>query len=68
MDWNQIQGSWGKYLVAAKSQWDKLSEEQLKAIGGRYDVLAARVQEAYGVSRQQAEFQISEWASRQSSR
>ncbi len=32
MDWNQIQGSWGKYLVAAKSQWDKLSADQQKIL------------------------------------
>ena len=68
MDWHQIQSSWDKYVVAAKSQWIKLSEEQLKATKGRYDILSSRVQEAYGLSSRQADFQISEWQSRQSAR
>ncbi|HMA91022.1 MAG TPA: hypothetical protein VKP89_20010 [Burkholderiales bacterium] len=68
MDWHQIQSSWDKYVAAAKSQWVKLSEEQLKATKGRYDILSARVQEAYGLSSRQADFQISEWQSRQAAR
>jgi uncharacterized protein YjbJ (UPF0337 family) len=68
LDWNQIQNSWYKYVAAAKSQWIKLSEEQLRATRGRYDVLSARVQEAYGLTSREAEVQISAWQSRQSSR
>lgn len=68
MDWNQIEASWDKYLAAAKSQWSKLSEEQLRATRGRQDVLSARVREAYDLSEQQAQFQISEWQSRQPAR
>lgn len=68
MDWNQIEGSWDKYVASAKTQWAKLSEEQLKATRGRQDVLSARVREAYGLTRQQSDLQIAEWSSRQSSR
>lgn len=68
MDWQQIEGSWEKYLVAAKTRWSKISEEQLKATRGRYQVLCARVRDAYGLSPQQAEFQIAEWQSRQPAR
>jgi hypothetical protein len=68
MDWNQIEISWDKYAVAAKQQWSKLSSEQIAATRGRYDVLSARVCEAYGLTRQQSDFQLSEWLSRQQSR
>ncbi|HWA39373.1 MAG TPA: hypothetical protein VG873_16060 [Burkholderiales bacterium] len=68
MDWTQVETSWDKYLVAAKQQWGKLSEEQIAATRGRYDVLSARVREAYGLTRQQSDFQLSEWLSRQQSR
>ena len=68
MDWQRIEGSWEKYLVAAKAQWSKISEEQLRATRGRYEVLSARVRDAYGLSREQADFQISEWQSRQAAR
>lgn len=68
MDWHQIESNWNRYVVAAKSQWTKLSEEQLVATRGRYDILSARVQEAYGLTRQQSDFMISEWQSRQAAR
>lgn len=68
MDWHQIETDWDKYLVAAKGQWTKISEEQLRATRGRYEVLSARVRDAYGLSKEQAEFQVSEWQSRQAAR
>lgn len=68
MDWQEIQDGWGKYVAAAKSRWNKLSEEQLAATRGRREVLCARVQEAYGLTRQQSDFQVSEWQSTQTSR
>jgi uncharacterized protein YjbJ (UPF0337 family) len=68
MEWQQIEQSWDKYVAAAKQQWVKLSEEQLKATRGRYTILSARVQEAYGISKEQSDFQLSEWQSRQDAR
>lgn len=68
MDWNEIEGSWTKYVVSAKLRWNKLSEQQLAATRGRFGVLSARVQEAYGLSKPQSDFQLSEWASRQGAR
>jgi hypothetical protein len=68
MDWNQIEKSWDKYVAAAKDRWMKLSLEQLKATRGRHDILSTRLQETYGLSAQQSDFQISEWQSRQAAR
>jgi hypothetical protein len=68
MDWQQIEKSWLKYVSGAKLRWTKLSEEQLTATRGRFDVLSARIMEAYGLTRQQSDFQVSEWQSRQSAR
>jgi uncharacterized protein YjbJ (UPF0337 family) len=68
VDWHQIEGSWDRYLVAAKARWSKISEEQLRATRGRYEVLSARVRDAYGLSKVQADFQIAEWQSRQAAR
>lgn len=65
MNWKQIEQSWEKYVVPAKLRWAKLSQEQIAATRGRHEVLSARVQEAYGLSAQQSEFQIAEWQSRQ---
>jgi len=68
MDWLQIERDWSKYVVSAKERWGKLSAEQLAATRGRYPVLSARVREAYGLTAQQSDFQISEWQSSQAPR
>ena len=42
--------------------------QQIVATRGRFGILSARVQEAYGLTCRQSDFQLSEWASRQQSR
>ena len=66
MDWITIQTRWDEYKVAAKQRWDKLSEQQLHGTRGKREYLLRRVQEAYALSREEAERQISEWLARQS--
>ena len=38
--------------------WDNLSDDAFDQIAGRRDQLVARIQEAYGVSKEEAEQQI----------
>ena len=35
MDWITIESDWDEYKVAAKQQWDKLSEQQLHGTRGK---------------------------------
>ena len=65
MDWITIESDWDEYKVAAKQQWDKLSEQQLHGTRGKREYLSRRVQEAYSLSRDDAERQISEWLAEQ---
>lgn len=64
MDWSSIQGRWDEYKAAAKRQWDKLSEQQLQGTRGNREYLAKRVQEAYSLTREEAEREISAWQAR----
>ena len=61
MDWITIESRWDEFKVAAKQQWDKLSEQQLHGTRGKREYLSKRVQEAYSLSREEAERQLSEW-------
>ena len=65
MDWSVIQARWDEYKAGAKRQWDKLSEQQLRGTGGNREFIVRRVQEAYALTRQEAEQQVSDWQSRQ---
>ena len=49
-----------EYAVA-KEKWGKLTDDQLDVIAGKRDRLAGKIQETYGVSRDDAEKQLSEW-------
>ena len=61
MDWSTIQGGWDQYKFAAKRRWDKLSEQQLHGIRGHRTYLLKRVQEAYSLTSDEAERELSAW-------
>ena len=63
MNWSAIQARWDEYKVAAKRRWDRLSEQQLHSMRGNREYLSKRVQEAYSVTGDEAERQISAWQS-----
>jgi len=65
MNWSQIETGWTSYTANAKQQWTKLSDEQITGTAGKREQLANKVQEAYGVSKEESERQISDWQSRQ---
>jgi uncharacterized protein YjbJ (UPF0337 family) len=61
LDWNAIQADWNRFKAHAKRRWDRIGEQQLHAIGGRRALLAARIKEAYGLSNEDTERQLSDW-------
>jgi len=61
MEWNVIESRWHEYRAAAKRRWDKLSEAQLTGTRGNRGYLLKRVQEAYGLTSEEAERQVSDW-------
>lgn len=65
MKWNAIESGWNDYKANAKQQWSKLSDEQIADTQGRREDLSSRVQEAYSLSKEEAERQISDWQGKQ---
>jgi uncharacterized protein YjbJ (UPF0337 family) len=65
MNWSAIESGWSHYKANAKQQWSKLSDEQINDTLGKRENLSSRVQEAYALSKEDAERQISEWQSQQ---
>jgi uncharacterized protein YjbJ (UPF0337 family) len=64
MNWDRVEGNWKQFKGKVKEQWGKLTDDQLDVIGGKREQLAGRVQEVYGVSRDEAERQIADFESR----
>ena len=61
MNWARIEGNWKQFKGTAKQQWGKLTDDQLDVIAGKRDLLAGKVQEAYGVTKEDAEKQVATW-------
>jgi len=64
MNWDRIEGNWKQFKGEVKQRWGKLTDDELDVIAGKRDKLAGRIQEAYGISEELAEEQLSEWEKR----
>ncbi|MDZ5696711.1 CsbD family protein [Chelativorans sp. M5D2P16] len=62
MNWDQIKGQWTQYKGKAKQQWGNLTDDDLDRAEGSRDQLAGRIQERYGVAKEEAERQVDEWS------
>ncbi len=63
MNWDRIEGNWKQFKGSARQQWGKLTDDQLDVMAGKRDKLAGKIQEAYGITKDEAEKQLSDWQS-----
>lgn len=61
MNWDRIEGNWKQFKGNAKEQWGKLTDDQLDVINGQQQQMAGKIQELYGITKQEAEKQIADW-------
>ena len=54
MDWNRIEGNWEQFKGKAKEKWGRLTDDDLDVINGWQDQLEGRIQERYGLAKDQA--------------
>ena len=57
--WEKIKGSWNQTKGAVKEQWGKLTDDDLLEIEGRRDQLVGKIQTRYGITKEEAEAQVS---------
>lgn len=61
MNWDQIVGNWKQAKGNIRTQWGKLTDNDLEQAKGHRDSLVGRIQERYGIGKEEAERQVSEW-------
>ncbi len=61
MNWDTIAGNWKQVQGKARQQWGKLTDDDLELVKGKRDELAGRIQERYGIAKDEAERQIDDW-------
>ena len=65
MNWDQIEGNLKQLKGNIKRQWGKLTDDQLDVIAGKRERLAGKIQEAYGITKDDVENQLTEWQNTQ---
>lgn len=56
-----FEGNWKQFKGKAKKQWGKLTDDDLDVVEGNADILAGKIQERYGITKDEAKKQIDEY-------
>jgi uncharacterized protein YjbJ (UPF0337 family) len=64
MNWDRIEGNWKQVTGKVKVQWGKLTDDDIDVVAGRRDQLAGKIQERYGIAKDEVEKQLSAWESK----
>ena len=65
MNKDTMKGKWHQLKGGAKKQWGKLTDDDLDKIDGQQEKLAGKIQERYGIARDEADRQVNDWMARQ---
>lgn len=61
MDPEQIKGNWKQIKGDIKKQWGKLTDDDLDEAEGHRDHLIGKIQERYGIAKDEAREQLEEF-------
>ena len=64
MNQDQAGGKWKQFKGKIKEQWGKLTDDDLTMIECNRDQFIGRLQERYGIAKEEAERQLREFQSR----
>ena len=64
MNWDIAQGNWKQMTGKIKQQWGKLTDDTLARVNGKRDELVGKIQEVYGISKDEADKQVKDWERR----
>jgi len=61
MNADTLSGQWKQLKGSAKTQWAKLTDDDLMQAEGNFDKLVGALQERYGYARERAEEEVNTW-------
>jgi uncharacterized protein YjbJ (UPF0337 family) len=61
MNWDVIQGKWKQLKGNVKQRWGKITDDEFDQLGGHRDKLVGKIQERYGINKDEAEKQVNDW-------
>jgi uncharacterized protein YjbJ (UPF0337 family) len=64
MNEDRVKGNWKQLKGKMKEQWGKLTNDDLDVLEGKDEMLVGKLQERYGIARDEAERQFKEFRKR----
>ena len=61
MNSDQLKGKWKQMKGSVKERWGRLTDDDVDIVNGQSDQLVGRIQERYGVAKEEAQRQVDEW-------
>jgi uncharacterized protein YjbJ (UPF0337 family) len=61
MNRDTLSGQWNQLKGSVREQWGKLTNDDLDQIQGKSEQLIGKLQERYGIARQEAQRQVDAW-------
>jgi uncharacterized protein YjbJ (UPF0337 family) len=61
MNWDQVEGKWKEMKGSIKEKWGKLTDDDLHYINGKRDQFVGRLQQRYGIAKEEAQDQLDRW-------
>ena len=61
MNWDQLEGKWKQVKGSVKQHWGKLTDDDLDYMSGSRDRFVGRLQERYGIAKEEAEKKADAW-------
>jgi uncharacterized protein YjbJ (UPF0337 family) len=65
MNWDQVAGQWKQMKGNVKEKFGKLTDDDINVIAGKRDQLVGKIQERYGIAKEEAQKRADEWMNAQ---
>jgi uncharacterized protein YjbJ (UPF0337 family) len=61
MNWDRMEGEWKQKRGRAVHHWGRVMNDELAAIAGKYEELVGKLQERYGIAKEEANRQVKDF-------
>jgi uncharacterized protein YjbJ (UPF0337 family) len=62
VNWDQVQGNWKQLASSVRARWGQLTSDDLNVISGHREELIGRLEQRYGIAKDEARNQVEQWS------
>jgi uncharacterized protein YjbJ (UPF0337 family) len=61
---DRLEGKWKQFSGSVREQWGRLTDDRLSVVAGKHNQVAGRIQERYGIYKEESGRQLREFLHR----